>query len=180
MIRTFKRWLGDDDATAAVEAGFLFPLLLVILCGTVDTGVGLITNMKVTNATQTVSDLLTRDVQVTPSMIDDAIVAGRMALMPYGTTSYGVDIVGIQFLGVDEVPTVVWRRTQNMAPNTEVLTKAEGLGDQNEGIIAVTVRYEYHPLFTHYFAGTYTMEEEAYARGRKGGFISCSTGGSSC
>lgn len=176
----FRKWVRDEGATAAIEAGFLFPLLMVILCGTIDTGVGLITNMKVTNATQTVSDLLTRDVQVTPGMINDAIIAGEMALMPYSTTSYGVDIVGIQYVGLSETPTVRWRRTQNMAPNVDVLAKSEDLGDQNEGIIAVTVRYEYHPLFTSYFAGTYVMVEESYARPRKGGFIGCSTGSSSC
>ena len=82
MRGMFRKWRKDESATAAVEAGFLFPLLMVILCGTIDTGVGLITNMKVTNATQTVSDLLTRDVQVTPGMINDAIIAAQMALMP--------------------------------------------------------------------------------------------------
>ena len=180
MRGMFRKWRKDESATATVEAGFLFPLLMVILCGTIDTGVGLITNMKVTNATQTVSDLLTRDVQVTPGMINDAIIAAQMALMPYDTTSFGVDVVGIQFVGTSETPTVRWRRTQNMAANVDVLTRAEGLGDQNEGIIAVTVRYEYNPLFTSYFAGTYVMVEESYARPRKGGFIGCSTGGSTC
>lgn len=180
MRGMFKKWWKNEEATAAIEAGFMFPLLMVILCGTVDTGIGLITNMKVTNATQTVSDLLTRDVQVTPGMINDAVIAGEMAMMPYTLDSFGVDIVGIQYIGLSKTPTVIWRRTQNMAPNVDVLTRAEDLGDQNEGIIAVTVRYEYHPLFTSYFAGTYVMTEESYARPRKGGFIPCSTGGSTC
>ena len=182
MLGGFVKWLKDDGATAAVEAGFMFPLLMLILCGTIDTGLGLVTNQKVTNATQTVSDLLTREVQVTPADIDDAIVAGRMAMMPYQTASYGVDIASIKFIGTTKVPTVQWRRTNNMTANSEILDKTVGLGAQNEGVLAVTVRYVFTPVFTSYFGAPIVMKIESFARGRKvaTGYIPCSTGGSSC
>lgn len=182
MLRGFKKWLKDDGATAAIEAGFLFPMLMLVLCGTIDTGLGLVTNQKVTNATQTVSDLLTREIQVTPADIDDAIVAGRMAMMPYQTASYGVDIASIKFIGTTKVPTVQWRRTNNMTANTEILDRTVGLGAQNEGVLAVTVRYVFTPIFTSYFGDPIVMKIESFARGRKvaTGYIPCSTGGSSC
>lgn len=182
MLRSFVKWVKDDCATAAVEAGFLFPLLMLVLCGTIDTGLGLVTNQKVTNATQTVSDLLTREVQATPAEINDAIIAGRMAMMPYETDSYGVDIASIKFIGTTKVPTLQWRRTVNMAANTEILARTEGLGAQNEGVLAVTVRYVFTPIFTSYFSGPIVMKIESFARGRKvaTGYIPCSTGGSTC
>ncbi|MCC7037306.1 MAG: pilus assembly protein [Alphaproteobacteria bacterium] len=182
MMRGFVKWMRDDGATAAVEAGFMFPLLLLILCGTIDTGIGLVTNQKVTNATQTVSDLLTREVEAKPADIDDAIVAGRMAMMPYPTDSYGVDIASVKFIGTTKVPTVQWRRTFNMTANTEILPRTEGLGAQNEGVLAVTVRYVFTPIFTSYFAGPIVMKIESFARGRKvaTGYIPCSTGGTTC
>lgn len=182
VFRGFIRWLKDDGATAAVEAGFLFPFLLLVLCGTIDTGLSLVTNQKVTNATQTVSDLLTREIQVTPGDIDDAIIAGRMAMMPYPTDSYGVDIASVKFIGATKVPTVQWRRTFNMVANTEITDRTEGLGAQNEGVLAVTVRYVFTPVFTSYFGAPIVMKIESFARGRKvaTGYIPCSTGGSSC
>ena len=170
-LKIFKAWCKDDGATAAIEAGLLFPILVALLCGSMDTGFGLITSQKVINATQMVSDLMTRGTQVSTTDINDAIVAGQMAMEPYSTTSYGVDIVGIQFVNTTLTPTERWRKTQNMTANTTVLAKSAGMGAQDEGIVAVTVQYTYLPLFTGYFTGPMIMREESYARGRKGLFV---------
>jgi Flp pilus assembly protein TadG len=167
-LATFCR---EDGANAAIEAGFLFPVMVAILCGMIDMGVALITNLKVTTATQIVSDLLARDRTVNDAQIDDAINAGRLALFPYDTTSYGVDIAGIQYVGSGLVPTVRWRETRNMNENPGVLERSAGLGLQNEGVIAVTVRYFFTPYFTGFMMSDIEMQEEAYVRGRKGLFV---------
>ncbi|MDE1153522.1 MAG: pilus assembly protein [Micavibrio sp.] len=170
-MRGFKQFMKDDSAVAAIEAGLLFPLLVMILCGTIDLGMMLLTSQKVVNAAQTISDLMTRGTQVSDTDINDAIMAGQMALMPYSTTSYGVDIVGIQFIGTTLVPTVEWRKTQNMGINNNVLAKSDGMGAQDEGIVAVTVNYTFTPIFTSVVTGPMKMKEESYARGRKGLFV---------
>jgi len=167
----FRKYMQDDSAVAAIEAGLLFPVLVMILCGTIDLGMMLLTNQKVVNATQTVSDLMTRGTQVSDTDINDAIVAGQLSLMPYSTTSFGVDIVGIQFVGATMVPTVKWRKTVNMGVNTTVLAKSDGMGAEDEGVVAVTVNYTFTPIFTSVVTGPMQMKEESYARGRKGLFV---------
>lgn len=178
----FKKWLKDDGATAAIEAGFLFPLLMLILCGTVDTGMGLVMNQKVINASQTVSDLLARGSSVSNTDVNDAIIAGELALQPYATTTYGVDIVSIKFEGVPKTPTVQWRRTQGMTANPDILTKSVGLGLQDEGVLGVTVTYTFNPLFTSYFQGPIYMKVVSFGRSRKSssGLVTCTTGGATC
>ncbi|HEX2753181.1 MAG TPA: TadE/TadG family type IV pilus assembly protein, partial [Alphaproteobacteria bacterium] len=171
MFPRLRKFLTGDEANAAIEAGFLFPVMVAILCGMIDMGVALITNLKVTTATQIVSDLLARDKSVTDAQIDDAVNAGRLALFPYDTATYGVDIVGIQYVGTGLVPTVRWRETINMAENAAVLERSEGLGLQNEGVIAVTVRYFFTPYFSGFMINDIQMHEEAYVRGRKGLFV---------
>jgi Flp pilus assembly protein TadG len=171
MKRILRSFLRNDDATAAIEAGFLMPVLLIILCGMIDMGAAVVTNLKVTNSAQMVSDLVSRGVTVTTGEINDAVVAGRMALAPYDTTAYGVDIVGIQFVGTNRVPTQRWRDTRNMTANDDVLANSAGLGLQDEGVIAVTVTFTYEPYFSGFLVDTLTMSEEAYVRGRKGGFV---------
>lgn len=170
-MQAFKRWWRGEDGSAAIEAGFLFPILVLILCGMMDIGAALITNSKVTNAAQIISDLLARDRFTNEAQIQDAIVAGRMALNPYGTAGYGVDIAGIQYIGSTLTPTVQWRETVNMEENETVLERSENLGLQNEGVIAVTVQYTYRPFFSGYIVGNIDMKEEAFVRGRKGLFV---------
>lgn len=169
------KWIGrcckDDGGVAAVEAGFLFPVLMTILCGMIDVGSALVANLKVTNACQIVSDLLARDRTVNDAQIDDAVVAGRLALHPMVTASYGIDIVGIQYVGASLTPTVRWRETVNMEENDDVLARSAGLGLQNEGVIAVTVNYTFRPFFVGFVMEELNMREEAYVRGRKGLFV---------
>ena len=102
--------------------------------------------------------------------------------MPYSTTSYGVDIASIKFIGVTKVPTVQWRCTQNMSTDPNLVANATGLGFQDEGVMAVTVQYTFTPLFTSYFAGPIVMKLQSFARSRKSsnGFVTCSTGGTTC
>lgn len=172
MTKFFAQYFRDESAVAAIEAGLLFPLLVTMLIATIDVGAMLVTNQKVVNATQTISDLMTRSTSVTQADINDAIIAGQLALMPYATTSYGTDIVGIQFVGTTLTPTARWRNTVNMTANTAVLTNSKGMGDQDEGVVAVTVKYVFTPMFTSVVTGPITMQEESYARGRKGTFVS--------
>lgn len=178
----FKKWLKDDGATAAIEAGFLFPLLMLILCGTVDTGMGLVMNQKVINASHTICDLLARGSDVANTDVSDAIIAGQLALQPYANATYGSDIVSIRFVGASLTPTVQWRRTTNMEPNPDVTLSANGLGLQDEGVLAVTVTYTFTPIFTSYFQSPIPMTVVSYARSRKStsGMITCTTGGATC
>ena len=171
MLRKLKQMIRDDRATAAIEAGLLFPLLVLIMCGTIDIGMGCLINQKAINATQMISDLLSRSDTVSTANINDAVIAGQLAFSPYPTTSYGYDIASVQFIGTSLTPTVQWRVTNNMQPNTTITTKTAGLGQQNEGVLAVTITYTYHPIFTAFMVSPFVMTEESYARSRKGNFI---------
>lgn len=171
MLRKLKQMIRDDRATAAIEAGLLFPLLVLIMCGTIDIGMGCLINQKAINASQMISDLLSRSNSVSTAEINDAAIAGQLAFAPFATDSYGYDIASVQFLTTNLTPTVQWRVTNNMQPNTTITDKVVGLGMQDEGVLAVTVTYTYYPLFTAYMVSPFVMTEESYARSRKGTFI---------
>ena len=166
------RFVFNDSGVAAVEAAFLFPLLILVLCGAYDTGRALLVNQKLITAAQTVADLLAREDEVTDNELEEAVAAGRLSLMPYPIASYGVDVAGIEFVGPSAAPAVDWRDTINAEPNDDILETANGLGLQNEGVLAVTVTYTHTPFFSNVFTGDIEMQEVAYARGRRGLFIS--------
>lgn len=171
MPRMLKQWWRGDEANAAIEAGFLFPILVSLLLGMVDTGILLLTNQKVINSCHMIADLLAREQDITNAEFNDAVVAGELAIAPYSTTSMGYDVAGVQFIGVQKTPTVQWRDTFNMTANSEIIVGAANLGDQDEGVLAVTVVYTYQPLFTSIFTGDIYLEEISYARGRYGSFV---------
>lgn len=171
MANLFKRWGEDERAVIAIEVGVLMPMMLVLLMGVIDTGMGVLTSQKVINSVQTVGDLLGREVTLSTADINDCVAAGKLALMPYDTASYGVDIAGIQFVGGPTKPKVIWRDTFNMTANATILDKASGLGADGEGVLGVTVQYIYNPLFSAVFTGPKTLYEVSYVRGRKGVFI---------
>ncbi len=164
-MRSLKSYFRNEDGVAAVEAGLLLPIMVSMLLGSMDMGVSLLTNMKTTNAAHMVSDLLTRSDRVTDAEINDVIVAGQLAMMTYDTASYGVDIVGVQYVLVPLTPTVRWRETRNMQANANILSSSAGLGLQDEGIVAVTVSYRFVLFFSGFIIGHIDMYEEVFASG---------------
>jgi Flp pilus assembly protein TadG len=173
MLRMFKCWWKDDRAVIAIEVGILMPTMLVLLLGTIDIGMGIYINQKLLNAGQMIADLLTRNDTVSASVdLPNAVLAGQLTMAPYSTATFGVDVAGIQFNGGPTLPAVVWRYTTNMSANTDVPNDANNLGDNQDGVIVVTVVYNYVPFFVGGLTQTsYPMKEVAFARGRNGLFI---------
>jgi len=177
------RWLREQEALAVTEGALLFPMMISLLMAVYDIGQGVVVNQKNMTASQIVGDLITRYQQVNMDLIDDITTAGEMAFDPYQTESYGFDIVSVQF-DDDGDAVQLWRVTNNMSPNLNALSDAQGLGDPGEGVIVVSVGYRYEPFFSKYvfdgipYLGNFTMEEikmmeVAFLRGRRVAVIPC-------
>lgn len=172
IFKTARLFYRDDRAVAAVEAALVFPLLIMLFCGVLDMGRALLVNQKVITASQTAADIMSREIALSNGEIDDAFIAARLALNPYPTQSFGVDVAGIQFNGAQANPVIRWRRTQaGTIANPTIAAGAAGLGNENEGVLGVTARYLHRPMFTGTFTGDIQMQEVSYARGRRGVFI---------
>ena len=168
----WSKWKEERKANATVEAALVFPIMITMLFGGVDIGMGLLINKKLISASQIAADLITRESFTTDDELDQAIEAARLAMDPYATGSFGIDVAGIQFQGADAQPAVDWRTTVNMLPNGDVLIDAAGLGAENEGVVAVTTVYTFTPPFGDILTGNIQMQEVAYARGRVTPFVS--------
>ena len=169
----FKNWLKEDKAVIAIEVGILMPVMLTLLLGVMDIGTGVYINQKLIDADQMIADLVTRNPTVSAAVdLPNAITAGQLTMQPYSTTTFGVDIVGIQFGNPTPTPAIVWRDTVNMQPNPNVPANAANLGSASEGVVVVTAVYTYVPFFLGGLSSTsYPMQEISFARGRNGLFI---------
>lgn len=168
--RTLGGLLRNDDGLAAIEAALVFPILLTLLMGTFDLGNAILANTKVVRASQVVADLVTRTRSVSDADVAEAIEAGRLALEPLNTDSYGIDITSIEF--DDEADaSIEWRETENMTPDPSVLDRVEALAEEDSGVVVVSVRYLYRPFFGEFITGDIQMMETGFARGRKSAVV---------
>ena len=166
ISKILSRWIDGDEGVAAIEAAMIFPMMLFIFLGVFDAGNAILANQKTVRASQVVADLITRKSVVSNSDVSEAMDAGRLALEPLDSSSFGVDIVSIRF---DESAdsSIEWRDTFNMSSVPDALNSVTALQDANEGVVMVSVKYVYTPLFSSFISGPITMNEVAFSRGRR-------------
>ncbi len=173
MFRNLLRdWKENEEGMALVEAVMIFPVLFLMLFGIYDVGHAITVNHKMITASQVVADLVTRGQFVSDDEIDEAVEAARLALRPYASSldEFGVDIASIEF-DEDGQPAVLWRDTQGMDPDTGAVERSTGLGVDGEGVVVVTVLYDYEPTFGNYVINNFRMRETAYARARRSSIV---------
>jgi Flp pilus assembly protein TadG len=166
VFNLLKSWLKSQDAVAATEAALIFPIILMMLLGTYDLGSGILANQKAIRASQVVADLVTRQRTISGTELTEAIEAGRLALEPMDTTSFGVDIVSIAF-DENSNPEIRLRETRNMTPMPDVLDRVAALAEPDGGVMVVAVEYDFQPIITGLVVNQIQMQEVAFARGRK-------------
>lgn len=171
LRRFCRRWAKDEGGNIVIETAMLFPLLMTMLMGSFDAGQGLLVNKKLISAAHIASDLIAREKSLSDDMLDEYIEAAHLSLEPYPIDSFGIDVVGIRFVGEDATPTIQWRDTFDMDPVANIETLSEGLGKEDEGIVAVTVVYTYQPRFSNVIVDPIDMQETAFVRGRVSSFV---------
>jgi Flp pilus assembly protein TadG len=170
----------NEDGVAAVEAAFVFPVLLVLLLGVLDMGRGIMCNQKTIRASQVVADLITREVSVDDGGVNEAINAGTLAMLPYDDTNLAFDVISVRFTSDDEAE-IVWQETRNMAatPQNQVLERVLPLAVAGSGVVMVVSEYLYEPIFAGFVVDQIPMQEVAFARGRRSAVV-CKDGAPGC
>ena len=167
-----KRYCADQAGVSATEAAILFPVLMSLIMAVYDIGQGIVINQKTVAASQVIADLLARNEVVDVDLIDDIVIAGEMALEPYPTESFGYDITSVEF-DEDGDPQILWRVTENMDEDDDAVDSTAGLGDEGDGVVVVSVVYQYIPFFSNFVVDSLDMRELAFLRGRQSPTIIC-------
>lgn len=168
-MKRLKSIFGNDEGMALVEGAFFLPVLITMMFSMYDIGNGIIIKQKVLASAHTAADLIARKMEVKQNDVDQAVEGAKLALEPY-PDNIGIDIVSIKF-GSSDAPATLWRRTYNMNADTRLPQEADGLGVEGEGVIAVTVRYTYRPVFSGIILSDIAMQETAFLRGRRASVV---------
>lgn len=169
------RWVRQNDGMAVMETAMLFPILLVMLLGVYDVGHAITVNHKMITASNAAADLLTRSQSVSDRSLDQAIKAAGLAMNPYADSDdIGIDIISVQY-DDDDQPEILWRESKNMASNggleAQAADRSFGLGTKGEGVLMVTVLYDYEPTFGSMVINAFRMREVAFSRGRRSSVV---------
>lgn len=170
MIFKIKHFWKNNDGLATIESAILLPMMIVILMALYDIGQAIIINQKVTAASHSAADLITRKTIINDSDLQDAYGVAKLIIDPYDRDLLGIDIVGIMF-DDDDSPEERWREQFNMSQSSHLPSGAEGLGVDGEGLVAISATYTYSPYFSSPLIGDLVMEETSYLRGRKNSFV---------
>jgi Flp pilus assembly protein TadG len=168
----YSKFLKDESGMSFTETAILFPILLSMMMAVYDLGQGVVVNQKTVAASQVIADLITRNEVVNMDIVTDVVNAGELAFAPYPVDAFGYDIASVEF---DEEgdPVILWRVTENMDQGDAAIESTSGLGVEGEGVVVVSVVYEYEPFFSNFVVDSISMNELAFLRGRKSLTVPC-------
>ncbi len=184
-IRARELWI-DAKAMAAVEFGMLLPFMLLLFIGGVELSSGMAINVKVTEATHSVADMVSQNTQISAAQMSTILGASAAIMAPYPITDgNGNSLITVT---VSEVSTdsggnatVQWSQSYNGStvgtgrPVSQVISLPSSLtGTQNNNVsfILGEASYAYTPNLGYAITGTVTLQDSYYL------FPRCSTNNS--
>lgn len=177
LRNSFRDWSARSSGMIAAEFALVLPLMVALLFGAFDMGSALVINQKAIAASQMMADLASRTVAVTQDEIDDIVFAGQQAMRPYSLATFSYSILSIEYSDDEESPepTVCW--DQGPIETTQaMLDSTLPLAAPGEGLVVVTIDYDYEPVFATYLMDVINMREVAFARGRRSPVVSFQSG----
>ena len=148
----------SSSGVSAIEFAFAFPLMFMILAGSLELSRSFDHRRKVTTFARTVADLVSQGDAISPipsTKVNDLLSSSKLVLRPYDASKAKVVVsaIGISVLNANFQPTVCSSySTSNASPRS--VGQASGidvpLGFQLQGMrfIVVEVSMPYAPLFS--------------------------------
>jgi Flp pilus assembly protein TadG len=184
-FRARELWI-DAKAMAAVEFAMLMPFMLVLYVGGVELSSGMAINVKVTEATHSVADMVSQNTQISAAQMQNILGASAAIMAPYPVVdSSGNSLITIT---VSEVSTdsggnatVQWSRSYNGTTFgtgrsvSQVISLPSSLtvtANNNVSFILGEASYAYTPNLGYTITGTVTLQDRYYL------FPRCSTNNS--
>ena len=176
----FVRARRNSEGVAAVEFGFIAPIMILMLVGTVEISRAVTIDRRLGLVTSMIADLVTREesissttlVGATSSTTDGIYGLVRHIMGPYDNGSMKVSIIPVKAKPTDATVTKVYAATTNRPPLNGGVGASEpalgsdfaltsGLLDAGGQLIVVKTSYHFTPLLIGYVMGSSTWTDKA-------------------
>jgi Flp pilus assembly protein TadG len=182
MAFRLRRFAPDACGLAAVEFAFIFPLMLVMLFGTIEFSSGIAVDRKVTLMARTVSDLTSQSTSVANSDLINFFSAAVGIMTPYDPTPTRATLSEI-YINPKGIAKIQWSTAAVIsegAARASLVTSPRNQGDvvttiippallvPNSYLIFSEVKYTYVPAIGYVMAKTgIRLGDVAYTRPRQ-------------
>ncbi len=165
------------DGVVSIEAALLFPLMILLLLGTIDVTHAISLKRKVAVAASAVVDLTTQEsTTVTAGELDDFIRAADAIMAPFSSADTKVDLVNFRRSGSNV--TQEWSYSRGGcggAPPNLTGATLNALTQEDNDIIVARVCLTFQPLVGYIVgSGGWEVEESVAQRPRNGLTLDCS------
>lgn len=114
LLRHLRRFVDDRRGVGAIEFAIVAPLLLMTYIGAFEITVAVTMSRKISRASSTVSDLLTRTETTNKTTLDSMKDVTKNIVAPFSQDGYTLKITGIAIDSSGKA-TVAWSRDQASA-----------------------------------------------------------------
>ncbi|WP_411034734.1 TadE/TadG family type IV pilus assembly protein [Shinella sp. BYT-45] len=114
VLLRLRRFVDDRRGVGAIEFAIVAPLLIMTYIGAFEISVAIAMSRKVSRASSTVSDLLTRNETTNLATLDSMKDVTKNVIAPFSQEGYTLKITGIA-VDADGNATVAWSRDQKAA-----------------------------------------------------------------
>jgi len=184
----------DKRGMAAVEFGFIVPIMFFLFVGTIEFSQALTVDRRLTLAASSTADLIARapNSGLTPEQVDRDLKIIEQLIAPYDVQRLSVKVMSIIAQGTPGNPSVLtytidWSRDNSAGTphprGEEYHDIPEGLLVAGESVIVSEATYNYTPLIFNYFIeSAFNMTERFFLKPRNSSCvhlrpINCVTGG---
>lgn len=172
VIRRVRR---DERGVAAVEFGFIAPVLIFLLIGAVEVTRAVAIDRRLSVATNMVADLVAReDKALTQNDINAIYSVVERVMAPYDTANLKMSLIPVKSSPTDASKTLVYPSTTNrpaynggaVPAKCQTYALPAGLLAKDDSVIVVESQYSFTPMLLGYVMGASTWKEKAYAKPR--------------
>jgi Flp pilus assembly pilin Flp len=121
-----RRLKRDDRGVAAIEFGFIAPIMLLMLIGIVDISNAVSINWRMVNLNRTLADLSSQTATLTTAQLDNIFTASAVVLSPYEGELPRMTISSV-IVGNDKIARVCWSEAREDGRPGSLLKTISGL-----------------------------------------------------
>lgn len=173
-VRTFRQ---DVRGVAAVEFGFIAPVLVLMLLGVIEVTRAVSIDSRISVATNMVADLVAREQQLTKEDVEAIYEVVSEVMAPYDDTLV-MTLIPVMSASDNASMTLVYPSEANrprhpegaVPPKCQAYSLPAGMLKTNESVIVVETTYEFETLFVSKITEGWFKKDwskAAYAKPRK-------------